>query len=196
MKMQCKTDGSGGHCARCRNANLFCKHSEPGRPGRTVTRSGNVIDPNSAAAVDLTVSAISTPTLSRTTADEGTWSQSTLTEYGAVERSVYLREDHIGTCTKDGFLDSFPGSPYLPLDTTESLGPSDWLWNISEAEVRPKSTIGDNQQVHQGAPGEMGVAADPNLPSATSRTNTTLPVDRNYMEILQYATIADQEIES
>lgn len=56
------------------------------------------------------------PPSNRTTADEGTWIQSTLTEYGTGKWLEYLMEDQMGPSTQHSFLSCFPGSPYLGYD--------------------------------------------------------------------------------
>jgi hypothetical protein len=85
----------GQHCARCRNANAPCNCSETDRRGRPVTQVGYVVNQNSTAAVNPTGAAI--PPSNRATADEGTWIQSTLTEYGAGEGFEYLIEGPDGS---------------------------------------------------------------------------------------------------
>lgn len=174
--MQCRTDGHGGHCARCQNANVSCNYSEPGRPGRPVTRSGDMTNLNRAAAGSA-VPSMPTPTSSLTPTSEGIWGQTDPTVYGVVKDSTYVGEDHIGTCTRTGPLDSFPGSEYLHLGTMGCLGPSDWLRSVSESEARPPSTADDNQQTYRGPQNETAITADPAFPSAISKAMTTSPVD-------------------
>lgn len=167
MKMQCRTDGLGKHCDRCRNANVLCNYSECGKPGRPVAKSGNVTNQTSAAL----------PTPSRSTSEEDAWSSGTFNEYGgAVEGSICLGMDYPDALkSKDGSLTAFSSSqyPYLHLDMAGAFGSPDWA---SEVAMSPIQMASEDQRVLR----------DPNPLIATPTVGTLLPTDRNWMEHLAY----------
>ncbi|RYP90653.1 hypothetical protein DL770_003191 [Monosporascus sp. CRB-9-2] len=181
--MQCKTDGCGQQCNRCRTAKVHCNYSEPGKPGRPPAKAGNVMIRSSAADKEPTGGVISPS--NHTVAGADTWSQDTLPEYGTPKGSEYFTEEQMAPWSQHGFVNGFSDTACLQPDT-DSLGPLPWFLNITEAEVCPSSTPSDNQPIHQGIPGEMGVAANPKPHSPNFKANVIRSVDQDYMQHLAH----------
>jgi hypothetical protein len=184
MKMQCQTDGYGQPCNRCRTAKVHCKYSEPGKPGRPPAKAGNVTIQRSAADAEPTGGVISPSNY--TIADDDTWRQNALPEYAAPKGTEYFTEEQMAPWEQHGFMNGFSDTAYLQLDHMDSLGPLSWSLNITEAEVCPSSTPNDDQPIHQGIPGEIGVATDPKPYSPISKANTIRSVDQDYVQRLAH----------
>ncbi len=124
IKMQCKTDGSGPHCTRCRNARVHCNYSEPGKPGRPVTKAGTVTDQNQNGTPSAAKStgAVVSP-LNCSMADENAWIHSSVPGYDTGKGSGYSAEDPMSPWTQHGVVNSFSDTPFLQLDQMESLPP-------------------------------------------------------------------------
>ncbi|KAK1447198.1 hypothetical protein CMEL01_09037 [Colletotrichum melonis] len=143
MNMQCKTDGFGIQCARCRNANVVCNYSESGKPGRPAFKTNNSADQTPA----------SWPSLGNTIV-EGAWTHKTLHEHGsAVQESISLEAipPESSQTVAEWHSLAFPSSPssFLHLNMTESFGSSDWNPEAAGCSIHTASD-------------DLGVLADPN----------------------------------
>ncbi|KAI3543681.1 hypothetical protein CABS01_14440 [Colletotrichum abscissum] len=167
MKMQCKTDGFGIQCARCRNANVVCNYSESGKPGRPAFKTNNSADQTPA----------SWPSLGNTIV-EGAWTHKTLHEHGsAVQGSISLEAipPESSQTVAEWHPLAFPSSPssFLHLNMTESFGSSDWNPEAAGCSIHTASD-------------DLGVLADPNPLIAIPRATALLPFNRNWMEHLAH----------
>ncbi|KAI1842499.1 hypothetical protein JX266_011253 [Neoarthrinium moseri] len=189
--MQCRAAIPGQHCARCQNAQVHCNYSEPGRPGRPVTKEGNGTGDTGTANAKVVRAVIPPPNWNAV--DEVTWLQNTFPTYIADEGSSfeYTMGDQSGPSTPHGFLNGSAGGLCLQLDQMEFVSPLDWSLCTSETGVFGPKMSGDILHIDQSGLDDIDLTAnpDPTRPSSTSDTNALRSASRDFIERLAYLQV-------
>lgn len=152
MKMQCKTDGSGQQCQRCRAANVNCHYSEPGKPGRPVSNAG--VGTNQ--AVRLIPETTTVLESGSCAVDyEADWDPTAFASYGSNENSFSIINDHTGNWAQQIIGHGDLGSAGLYVDMTRPHGPSDWSSTTTASDDSPPSltpsTTFSTRRPHRGS---------------------------------------------
>ena len=158
MKMQCKTDGSGQQCQRCRAANANCHYSEPGKPGRPASMGTN-------QAVRLIPEPTTVLESGSCPVDYGAdWDPTTFASYGSNENSFSIINDHPGHWAQHIIGHGDLGSTGLYVDMLRQHGPSDWSSTTTASDDSPPSltpsTTFSTRRPHRESPRDSESGAE------------------------------------